>query len=285
MRPWQFSKPKTPGFGISRGYYLSVLLAKNPLPSIFEVVNPKGEFGAVVGFGVPLGTDDKDALRQPLERGYYAVASKDRKTVLKLTVVPKEEAGFDPEAFARSLQAQTLEPDLVARIRATWTLGQLTFESHDPMVYEALDFHLSLAQRLASLTDGVVADPVGQRYLLPEQVFHNDRIDPRVDARDHVTVQTRTLPNGVHAYTLGLRKFELPELEITGLLPDESQTAARFLLVAAQTQLLGQLIRPGDRVGRFQAAEGGFDKSIWEGISVLELLPPTTMTAGEALSA
>jgi hypothetical protein len=65
MRPWQFSKPKNPGFGISRSYYLSVLLAKANLPSIFEIVNPKSEFGAVEGFGVPMATDEKEALRRP----------------------------------------------------------------------------------------------------------------------------------------------------------------------------------------------------------------------------
>jgi hypothetical protein len=265
------------------GYYLSVLLARADLPSIYQVVNPKQEEGAVEGFGVPLSGEDKSALKQPLTRGYYAVASKDRKTVMKLTVVPKEEAGFDPESFARSALAQTVEPEVVSRVRATWNLAQLTFESHDPMVYAALDFQLAVAQRLALLSDGVVADPIAQRYLLPEQVFH-ERTDPRIDSRDHVAIGFRDRKEGIEAYTLGMQKFVLPELQITSLLPEEREAAARFLLVACQSELLGNVIEPGDRVGPFLASEGGFDKSMWEGIPVLELLPPTSETAGEALA-
>src|SRR5688572_11612277 len=145
MRGWPFGKPKTPGFGISKAYYLSVLSAKATLPQIVEVVNPKGSDGAVEGFGAPLMTDStKDDLQKPMSRGAYAIASKDRKTVLKLIVVPKEEAGFDPDAFLRSPQAAALPQDMANRIRATWSLLQLTFESHDPMVYPALDFFESI---------------------------------------------------------------------------------------------------------------------------------------------
>ncbi|HEY0868441.1 MAG TPA: hypothetical protein VGE01_13735 [Fimbriimonas sp.] len=282
MRPWQFGKPKTPGFGISKGYYLSVLLSRATLPTIYQVVNPKQEEGAVEGFGVPLGTDDKASLHRPLERGYYAVATKDRKTVMRMAVLPKEEAGFDPEVFARSPLAASADTDLVARVRATWTLAQLTFESHDPMVYEALDFQLRIAQRLAQLSDGVVADPIAQRYILPERLFH-ERTDPRIDVRDHVSIGFRARPEGIEAHTLGLQKFSLPEIQILGLLADEQEAAGRVLLAAAQSVLLGNLIEPGDRVGPFQASEGGFDKAMWEGIPVLELLPPTTQTTGEAL--
>jgi hypothetical protein len=289
MRPWQFSKPKTPGFGISRTYYLSVLASKAVLPSIAEVINPRGEFSAIVGFGVPLGSNEKDSLRQPLTRGAYAVATKDRKTVLKLLVLNRDEAGFDPEVFARSALAQSAEPELVARIRGTWTIAQLTFESHDPMVYSALDFLLSVAQRLAMMSDGVVADAVSQRYLLPQEVFHPDRLDSRVDARDHVATHSRTRPDGIHTFTLGLQKFSMPEIEITGLFPGEESIAGRFLLTVAQASLQGNLVRPGDRLGSvrlpFEAREGGFDKALWEGIPVLELLPPTSASAGEALDA
>src|SRR5438046_2175327 len=98
---WKFTQ-KTPGFGISKNFYLTVLSAKAALPRVLEVVGPKGADGAVEGFGAPLSQDaKKEDLQRAIERGHYVIASKNRQTVLKLTVVPKEEAGFDPEPFLR----------------------------------------------------------------------------------------------------------------------------------------------------------------------------------------
>lgn len=284
MRPWQFSRPKGPGFGISRGFYLSVLSSRAILPSVYEVVNPRGEGGAVVGFGVPLAQGaEKDALRQPLTRGAYALATRDRKTVIKMLVLSKEEAGYDPEAFARSELAVGADPELLARMRGTWTLAQLTFESHDPAVYPALDFLLSTSRRLAELSEGVVADPIARRYALPHGVASPGRADPRVDARDHVATHFRARPDGIHAFTLGLQKFALPELELPGLMHGDEPAAGRFLVVLSQRALLGNPIQSGDRFGPFEAREGGFDRALWEGIPVLELLPPTAQSATEAL--
>src|SRR5436190_1574007 len=98
----RFSRPKGPGFGISGGYYLSVLSSHATLPRIIEVINPTGDGGAVTGFGAPLALDaTKQALAEPMSRGAYVLASKDRKTVLKMLVMSKDETGFDPEAVAR----------------------------------------------------------------------------------------------------------------------------------------------------------------------------------------
>lgn len=291
MRPWQFGKPKTPGFGISRDFYLSVLCSASILPSIRDVVNPDGDGGAAVGFGAPLNAAaaDKGLLRQPMERGAYAVVSKDKKTVLQLLVVSRDEAGYDPEAFAQSSMALGADPELLARIRGTWNLAQLRYESHDPMVYSALDFLLGVSARLAQLGDGVVADPISRRYMLPQGVFHPGRTDPRIDARDHVSVNFRVRKDGLHAYTLGLQKFNLPEHEILNLLDSDQRLAAAFLTGVAQKILQGDLTRSGDLFGSpsmfFQAREGGFDRALWENMPVFELLPPTAHTATEALQA
>jgi hypothetical protein len=290
MRPWQFSKPKNPGFGISRSFYLSVLSSSSVMPSIREIINPAGDGGAATGMCAPLtGGSEKARLSEPLSRGPYAIATKDRKTVLKMLVLSKEEAGYDPEAFALSQMAADTDPELLARLRGTWTLSQFTFESHDPMVYPAMDFLLGVCARLADLSQGVVADPISQRYLLPNQVFHRDRIDPRIDARDHVSVASRDRPDGFHSFTLGLQKFALPEFEITGLLENETDLAERFLMLVCQNTLAGDLPDQGSRYGAqdlpFEARPGGFDAGMWEGIAVLELLPPTRSTAGEALNA
>lgn len=288
MRPWQFSKPKNPGFGIARGFYLTVLASRAVLPSLLEIVNPQGSGGAIEGLGAPLSPESsKEALALPLARGAYAIATKDRKTVLKTLVINRDEAGFDPEAFAQSSLALTADPELLARVRATWTLVQLMFESHDAMVYPAADFLLKVAARLAELSDGVVGDSIAQRYLLPEAVFHQPRLDPRIDARDHVVADFVLKPDGLHAFTRGLQKFALPELEILSVGESDQEIAARFLLVLSQTILLGDLVKNGERFGSnrmpFEAREGGFDRAMWEGIPVLELLPPTSATSSEAL--
>lgn len=290
MRSWSFSKPKTPGFGIQRNYYLTVLSSKATLPPILLLINPKGEGGAVEGFGAPLAPDvPKDSLGRPMERGAYAIASKDQKTVLRLLVMSKEEANFDPEPFSRSALAADLDPELLNRVRATWTIGQLTFESHDPMVYPALDFQLEFASRFAELTDGVVADPVSRRYLLPDQVRQIVRADPKIDARDVVGLSHRAKETGIHLFTLGMQKFGLAELEITGLEITDLRLAETLLMSLCQSTLLGTFPANGDRIGapgfEFEIRDGGFDRGIWEGITVFELIPPTLKTPGECLRA
>ncbi len=290
MKPWQFGKPKTPGFGIQKSYYLTVLSSKAVLPPILAIINPKSEGGAVEGFGAPLAENvPKDALGRPLERGAYVIASKDRKTVMKLLVLSKEEAGFDPEPFLRGPLAAEVDPELLNRVRATWSIGQLTFESHDPMVYPAIDFQLEFAQRFADLADGVVADPISRRYLLPGQVRQLVRADPLIDARDVVGLSHRAKETGIHLFTLGLQKFGLPEFELAGLEITDLTLGESLLMSLAQSCLLGKLATNGDRVGargfEFEIRDGGFDRGLWEGIPVFELLPPTMKTVGECLHA
>jgi hypothetical protein len=290
VRPWQFSKPKTPGFGISGSFYLTILSSRPTLPSIQDFVEPSGKNGAIEAYGAPLSHHkDRSSLSQPLERGAYALASKDRKTVIKMLVMSADEAGFDPEAYVRSPYSAGASPELLARIRATWTVLQLTFESHDAAVYPAIDLMLKIAQKLASLTEGVVADAVSQRYLLPEQVMSNPRLDPRIDAREVVSISRKSEPGGLHIFTLGLQKLDLPELEIVGVQDVDAANASRFLITLAQSALCGETISSGDRFGApnalFEVREGGFDRKLWEGVAVLELLPPTTLTPADALNA
>lgn len=292
MRPWQFSRPKGPGFGISKSYFLSVLSSHSVMPTVAQLANPKGGEGAVPGFAVPLGSEEgKEALGRPMERGAYAVASKDRKTVLRLAVVSKEEAGFDPEAFAQSALALETTPELVARLRATWTLAQLTFESHDPDVYPALNFFLAVVRRLGELTEGVVGDSISQRYLLPDQILSPVRgvLDRKVYAEEHVAARFRARPDGIHAYTLGLQKFAMPEFEISNLMDGDEKDAGTALLWLSQQVLEGTSVKEGYQVGDpespFEVREGGFDRAFWEDLPVFELLPPTTVTATEAVRA
>lgn len=287
MRPiWKFAKPKGPGFGISKGYYLSVLAGAPVLPPITQIIAPKPPIRGVEGFGVPLiDSKDKSLLDQPMQRGVYALSSKDQKSVLRMMVMNADEAGFSPEAIARSSMAANLDPEVLTRIRSTWHLIQLTWESHDPDVYPSLDFFLAIAHRIASLTGGVVADPVSARYLLPEHVFAIPRADERVDAREHVFIQSRPDGSKLYLFTKGLVKFGQPELEIFGVEPTDYDGAARLMMAAAQGVLLGFLIKSGSDVAGFEAREGGHNKALWEGIPVLELLPPTRKSVGEVIRA
>jgi len=286
MRAWPFSQPKTPGFGISDRFYLSAFLTRATLPSILDVVNPKPEHGAIEGFGAPLRAGStKDDLQRPIQRGPWAISSKDQKTVLQMLVMNPDEIGYEPEVYANSLASRGTDPEIVARIRGAWTMAQFTFKSHDPMVYPALDLLTGVVARLAYLGEGVVADPICQRFLLPGELRAAHRADPKVDATEHVVAKSRPLGGGVAAFTLGMQKFALPEFEIQNLYESEVPMAQRLLVSVAQYVLLNGPLSPGGSVPPFTLAEGGFDRAQWDGVPVLELLPPTTMSAGEAVTA
>ena len=86
-----FSRPKGPGFGLSKNFYLSVLLSRPSMPAPRLLVNPKGDGGAMPGFFVPLAAGATKAdLDVPMARGVYALSSPDRKTVLRAMFMPRE---------------------------------------------------------------------------------------------------------------------------------------------------------------------------------------------------
>jgi len=285
---WPFGRAKTPGYGIAKTYYLSVLAATARMPAILEVINPEARGGAVEGFGAPLAGSDKALLAEPMVRGGYVLATKDRKTVVKLLVLPRDEAGFDPDLFLNHPASAGLSDEIRARIRATWNVCQLTFESHDPAVHPAIAFFLGIAGRLASLTDGVVADPLSQRYQLPDELVPKDALSP-VDARTVVRCRFEPLESGIYGCTLGMQKFVLPEFEISGIPAGKEREAEAFLLGVCQSVLMRGPIEAGTQVGVASApilvAEGGLDRARWEGIPCFELIPASRGEIGEALDA
>lgn len=293
-------KPKTPGFGISRNFYMTVLAARAALPPPVTVANPKGEGGAIPGYIIPLASGaTKDDLTRPFVRGMYGVSSLDRKTVLRMLIMSKEEVDFDPTAFLRSERAFGLSRELLARMSATWSLLQFTVESHDPMVYDAVKFMLWITRRFADLTDGVVSDPICQTYKLPDDVFVRNPMDPRIDARDVVRVwmhpsdavraQEHHKAGPIAAYTLGMQKFDQAEVEMADFDPRHSGIAEAFLYRLAQDALLGDLYGVGDKVGGdaclLDVVPGGLDRARWEGIPCVELIPPTGRSMDDALLA
>lgn len=286
----KFGKPKPGPITINKAYYLTVLAGRAQMPTLVSVLNPKGEGGAVVGLGAPLaaGTSKTD-LAKPLERGAYALSSTDQLTVLKMFVMPKQEAGFDPQGFVQSPAAKSMDPEILHRIGATWMLVQLTFESYDPAGYPALDFFISVAKRLAELTDGVIADPVSQTYRLPESLVATKPEGVRVLAPEHIDVKVRPLEGGLHMYTLGLSKFDHPEIEMYGLSPTVQSGAARFLYGLAQAVLQGSKVELGLEVGeegnKLKVTHGGLEESVWAKATCFELIPSGNRKIDEAIIA
>jgi hypothetical protein len=271
-------KAKTPGFGISKSFYLSVLANAPVLPPLTAIVNPKGTGGAIKGFGVPLKVGArKEEIAEPLMRGMYGIASLDQKTALKLTVISKEEAGFDPSPMLQSASGMALDPEVRTRIAAAWNLMQVTFESHDPAVYPALDFLMGIVRKMALLTDGVIADPMCQAYRLPhgQEEVHDEGLP--FSTESHIAIRQLPRGPGFHLSTLGLAKFAMHEVEIDGV--DQAAVAAgkMMLLGVAQSCLQGKKVEPGDRLGSpakpLRVAEGGLDRGMWDGIPCLELIP------------
>ena len=275
---FKFSKPKTPGYEISRDYYLSVLASTPTLPSPRQIMTPRGGGGAVPGMLAPLGASAKAELDQPMTRGIYAIAAPDQKTILKLMVMPRDEAGFDPEPFLRSPIAQSFGEETRTRVAATWHVMQLTFEAFEPSIFSALDFFLLTARRLAELADGVVADPICLRYLLPDEVIASPRRHPDLDAREHISVQLAP-----RVFTRGLVKFALPELELADVPADYYEIAESFMINLCEAILRGNVLQPGAVAGPFLVSHGGQNLAQWEGIPVYELIPPPGVSVERAL--
>lgn len=267
-----FSKPAGSGVELEKDAYLAVLASRGPLPTLLEAVSPKGDGGSVPGFGVPVSSGAPPPDR-PLERGVYGIASPNRKSVLRLRVLSKEEAGFRPDDAALDQIDRRFGPEVAGRVRAAWTLLQLTWESYDPEVYPALDFWLDVAHRLAFLTDGVVADPIAQSYRLPGTRPPRPPGQP-VLAAEHVSVIVR---GGGHLHTAGLRKFGRPEIEATGVPEAATGAVSAALASLAQACLQGARPSPGERMGvgdgLLRVADGGLDRAYWAGAYVLEILP------------
>ncbi len=236
-----FRKPESRlRFGISQDAYLSILIGTSVAPTLNRVMNPAGADGAVEGFLAPLKSTDKSLLMLPMSRGMYAAASKDQKTILTIMLMPVDEAGFDPGLFLRSTLAQNYSTEVRQRIGAAWHLAQIRFESYDPSVYASLDLWMKVATRIAEITEGVVADPISARYLLPEEVFQTVRLHPTVDAREHLGFEVM---NG-YLSSLGMVKFVLPEILVEHV-PGFEIKCQSLILGAAQRVLQGELLEPG----------------------------------------
>lgn len=282
-----FGKPKTPGYGISKDCFLTALAARAQLPNPSQVVAPEPQGGALPGFIAPLeGEKNKEVLEKPIERGAWVVASLDRRTVLKLRVLPKEEAGFDPTPFVRSDFGQLFPVELRNRVAATWMVMQLSFEAHDPMVVGSIRFLNRVAARLAELTEGVVTDPLAMNYLLPDDPMFRVNAD-RLKPEEVISVRNRTESDGYAVFSAGLKKLAVAELEITKVGPSNVDAATRLIVAAAHRILDQGPLTAGDVLSaggaEFEVCAGGFNKAQWEGVPCLELMPVKGTDVNDAL--
>lgn len=248
------------------------------MPAIDDLFDAKGRGNRIPALMAPLqGQSNKKLLSMPMGAGAYALASIDRKTVLKVLVLPKEQAGFDPALSVPSLIAQGLDDAIINRVKSTWMVIQMTFESFDPGVHPAIQLMLASVQSLGKATDGVVADPISQVYKLPENSFTTPLDGWLTDVRDLVSIKSRPLKDGLHIYTLGMQKFSLPELEITRVDPSAAELAAKFCLGFIQNILRGEQPVLGASVGvgneKLKISHGGLDRDLWQGLPVYELIP------------
>lgn len=285
----RFGKPKTPGFGISKDFYLCVMASKAQLPTPAQIANPTGEGGAVEGYIAPLDPNaPDDALERPLERGSYAVSDLEKKSLLLLLARPREESAFDPRKFAASEDAQGLPEELRLRLAANWWILQLAFQSHDPMVYPALRLLLKVAARLGHLTDGAIADPQAAAYRFPSELEPADDGLP-IHADQFVQLGVAAEPDSNTVYTLGMRKFVLPEFQIADVPDSMVGPAMQVLLALCQLVLTEGPVQVGHTIGSrklpFTVAEGGVGPVGIEGVSTYELIPPRNHTVAECILA
>lgn len=262
------------GFGIRFDAILSVLTGSAQLPTLSQLVNPKGAQGAVAGKIAPLAAGTgRDALDKPFEQEGYAVASLDSKTLLKMVIVSKETANFDPLQVLQSEFGGHLDDEIQRRVAATWHIVQLGFQSHDPAVVPSLDFQWQIANRMAALTDGVIGDPITMQYKLPD-------LHPGTgfDSERHVETVITTSPPGV--CTLGLMKFDLPELRIS--CEQSVEEAARLALARV---VAGIFERGPVAVG----GQVGSPHCPWTAMvsteGTMELVPPPGKSHGDCITA
>lgn len=284
------SKRVPPVAPLSKDYYLTVMAARQPLPIMAAIAAPKGANEAVPGFIVPLSSGaEKSDLARPLARGTYGIASPDQKTVLRLTVVPTDEVGFDAAAVAQDRMADRLGQEDRARLAATWTLLQLQFESFDPALFPALSFFLQVAQRLTELTDGVLADPLSRRYLSASEIYHVPPPGLSLNMPDVIGIHVRPDGDRFALATAGMAKVSHPELDLPGVGAEHVELAELFLLGLAHGVWRGQPLELGALVGEaeglFRLIPGGRDAGWWGKTVPYELTPENHSTAGGALEA
>ena len=276
---WPFKKKAPePAFEINRNFYLSVLLGPGVRPTPLALVNPDGSNDAVQGFAAPLNQDkDADLLSQSIADGSYVLATKDRKTLVQadffdMSAVPQFRLPSEPGAQAMV----DLVGEKLWRAERAAGLATLVFKGYSQDVYESVRFLLDAAARLASLSDGVVADPLAETYRLAEDFRQAAPLDAQIDFRDVCSIKAFAESGGVWVSTRGMSKFNLAEYEVYGVAEAEVTRVGETLVLAGQEALLGAPMPIGERVstpmGSLETMHGAKNRDKWGDRSTIELL-------------
>lgn len=210
-----FSKNRTTNFGISKDFYLTIFCPQSSLPPLRELIAHRSMARAVLGMGTPLAAmESEDVIGEPLRRGAYACVTMNRKTVVRMLVMRRDECTVDIDALAAEKDQVGLDQELISRIQAAWFLAQLSYESYDPQAFASIRFLYRLADRLAELTEGVIADPLAERYLKPGTWYRESHDEAPIDPLELVTVSEVPGPNGPRLMTAGMKKLDLPEYAV-----------------------------------------------------------------------
>ena len=90
----------------------------------------------------------KMRLGEPLSRGAYVIAfARQKDGSQDAASQQKKKRAMTPKLLLIASMAVGADLELLARMRGTWSIAQLRFESHDPMVYPAVQFLLSFCVR------------------------------------------------------------------------------------------------------------------------------------------
>jgi hypothetical protein len=249
-------------------------LTHEELPSLIMLANPSGDDGAVPGMAGPAdGKPTEENMLHPMEEGQY-VAISPASGICSLRV-ERIRGEFEGLSLApEMLEAAGLNEQMLAKYNGPAWRVILTMEKPGKDVRNTVVFATRIAQRLATLADGVVMDTCAYRFFGPDGWPVEDP-NPEFDVREHVHIHMESESNWFHTH--GLIKFGRPELEIYDVPPDLQTTALGLLLDTAQYVITATMIEPkqtcGDPSHPFYAREGTKNREEhWNDIPVLEFV-------------
>jgi len=268
---WPFSKKWTPP---EPQLAMVISLTKPELPSLLALTNPAGLEGAVTGMAGPAaGKPTAENMAGPLQAGDY-VAISPGKGMCSLTV-ERVETQAEPLSFEPPLmEASGLTAEMLAKFnQPVW---RVIIQIQDPGkdIIGSVRFATQLAQRLASLADGIVMDTAAYRFFGPAGWAVENPLG-EFDAREHVHIHIEGDTGWFHTH--GLIKFGRPELEIYDVPEGLAGVAYGTLFDIAQYVITTAMIEPGQTCGDpsqpFHARAGSKNsKDHWNGTQVLELV-------------
>ncbi|MHB0870364.1 MAG: DUF4026 domain-containing protein [Chloroflexota bacterium] len=245
---------------------LAVFSTEETLPWPLQLVHPARLWGAMAGAPTAMRRhpDPRLQLEQPMTSGDYLFEGLAGSVIACVQERRQGEPYPGQDAVGGAGRLAGMGPAECDRLeRARWVIAlQLTEVLADAR--EAVLYQVELADRLASLSEGIVLDQEAHRYYLPGRWRVSNGSKP-VDVREHVTLHLERVGGGrMWVHTHGLGKFGRHELELLDLPESLAEAACRLLIDLAQQAVAGAPLRPGERVGDPQASlllRPGRDKS------------------------